>query len=176
MRYSEVCHQLREARHQKGWSQASLAARSGVSRVTIARAEAGSAQDLRMGTLFRLFEALDLHLVARPGEAPPASRAVLAREQERGRRLERRGRHAALAARLLGLPPTEAQGLLRRARQTVDRWERERLCSNHYVMRWRALLRGPRERVARSLLDPGEWADALFQNSPWGFALEPRTT
>lgn len=172
MRYNELCHQLREARHQKGWSQASLAVRSGVSRVTIARAEAGSTQDLRMGTLLRLCEALDLHLVARPGEAPPASEAVLARERERGRRLERRGRHAALAARLLALPRSEALGLLRRARQIVDRWEREGLCSTHYVVRWRALLTGPRERVARSLLDPGEWADALFQNSPWTFALE----
>lgn len=167
---------MRAARRHQGLSQAALATRSGVSRVTIARVEAGFAQDFRIGTLSRLCEALDLEFVVRGGEAPPAFPKLLAREQERGRRLERRGRHAALAARLLAMPRPEALGLLRRARRIVDRWERERLCSTHYVMRWRALLRGPRERVARSLLDPGEWADALFQNSPWGFALEPRTT
>ena len=62
---------------------------------------------------------------------------------------------------------------MRRAREVVDHWERERLCSWHYVSRWRALLKGSRERVSQSLLDPGSWADALFQNSPWSFALEP---
>jgi hypothetical protein len=54
----------------------------------------------------------------------------------------------------------------------VDRWERDRLCSRHYISRWRRLLSGPPERVARSLLDPGDWADALFQNTPFSFALE----
>lgn len=174
MRPSILASTLRAARRTRGFSQAALATRSGISRVTIARVEAGFAQDFRIGTLSRLCEALGLELVARGGEAPPALQTLLAREQERGRRLERRGRHAALAARLLALPRPEALRLLQRARQVVDRWEREQLCSQHYVSRWRALLAGPRERVARSLLDPGEWADALFQNSPWTFALEPK--
>jgi hypothetical protein len=60
----------------------------------------------------------------------------------------------------------------RRVWGVVDRWERERLCSAHYISRWRALLAGPAERVARSLVEPGEWKDALFQNTPWTFALE----
>jgi hypothetical protein len=34
------------------------------------------------------------------------------------------------------------------------------------------MLAGPVEQVARGLLEPGEWTDALFQNSPWAFALE----
>ena len=55
----------------------------------------------------------------------------------------------------------------------VDRWEREGLCSRHYVSRWRAMLARPVERVAQALLEPGEWRDALFQNTPWAFALEP---
>jgi hypothetical protein len=77
-----------------------------------------------------------------------------------------------LAARLLAAPRPEAAALVKRARSFVDRWERERLCSRHYVSRWRGMLLGQVERVAQSLLDPGEWADALFQNSPWTFALE----
>jgi transcriptional regulator with XRE-family HTH domain len=172
MRYQALSLQLRSARHQRALSQAELAVHSGVSRVTIARVEAGSAQDSRIGTLSRLFEALDLEITAQPRKAPPAIPTLLARERERAHRLERRGRHAALAARLLALRKPAALALVRRARQVVDRWERERLCSQHYVLRWRALLAGSRERVARSLLDPGEWADALFQNSPWTFALE----
>jgi transcriptional regulator with XRE-family HTH domain len=174
MRYDILADKLRAARRHKGLSQAALAMRSGVSRVTIARVETGAAQDFRIGTLSRLCEALDLEIAAQPRGASPALPKLLAREQERARRLERRGRHAALAARLLALPKPAAQSLVRRARQVVDRWERERLCSQHYVSRWRALLAGPRERVARSLLDPGEWADALFQNSPWTFALEAK--
>jgi transcriptional regulator with XRE-family HTH domain len=174
MRYQGLSLQLRSARRLKALSQAGLSARSGVSRVTIARVEAGSAQDFRIGTLSRLCEALDLEITAQPRRAPPPIPTLLARERERAHRFERRGRHAALAARLLALPRPAALALVRRARRVVDRWERERLCSQHYVLRWRALLGGPRERVARSLLDPGEWADALFQNSPWNFALEAK--
>jgi hypothetical protein len=88
------------------------------------------------------------------------------------RRLERRLAHAALAARLLAARPAEARALIAAARAAVDRWEREHLCSRHYITRWRAMLAGPVERVARSLLEPGEWADALFQTTPWDFALE----
>jgi hypothetical protein len=61
--------------------------------------------------------------------------------------------------------------LVRRARANVDRWERERLCSDHYITRWRALLSGPVGRVGAGLLDLGDWEDALLQNTPWSFAL-----
>lgn len=96
---------------------------------------------------------------------------LLARERERRRRLERRLAHAALAVRLLEARAPQAKALVARAHGAVDRWERERLCSRHYVTRWRAMLRGPIGRVAGLLLDPGDWRDALFQNSPWAFAL-----
>ena len=77
-----------------------------------------------------------------------------------------------LAARLLAAPRPEAAALVKRARSLVERWERDRLCSHHYVWRWRGMLEGPIEHVAQSLLDAGEWTDALFQNSPWTFALD----
>jgi transcriptional regulator with XRE-family HTH domain len=163
---------LRAARHAQALSQAALAARSGTSRVTIARLEAGSTRDFRFGTLRRLCDALGLELRAVPRRAQPVLETLLAREQERARRLDRRGRHAVLAARLLAARGPEAAALVRRARAGVERWERERLCSTHYITRWRAMLAGPVERVAQSLVEPGEWADALFQNSPWTFALE----
>lgn len=172
MRHMGLQAQVRAARHAQGLSQAALAARSGTSRVTIARLEAGSAQDFRVGTLSRLCEALGLELAAMPRSAPPALETALAREQERARRLDRRRRHAVLAARLLVTRRPKAAALVRHARAGVDRWERERLCSQHYISRWRAMLAGPVEKVARSLLEPGDWTDALFQNSPWAFALE----
>jgi transcriptional regulator with XRE-family HTH domain len=173
MRYVRLRTQIRRVRRQHSLTQAALAARSGTSRVTIARLEAGSTRDVRMDTVARLCEALGLEVAAVPRGAEPVLERLLARERERTRRLDRRLAHAALAARLLGARRREARTLVATARAAVDRWERERLCSRHYVSRWRALLAGPVERVARALLEPGEWQDALFQNTPWAFALEP---
>ena len=173
MRYTALREALRSARRERGLTQTALAARSGTSRVTIARLEAGSAGDVRMGTVGALCEALGLEVAVGPAGSGPALETRLARERERSRRLDLRRRHALLAARLLSAPRTKAAALVARARAAVDRWEREGLCSRHYVSRWRAMLAGPVEGVAQALLDPGEWADALFQNTPWAFALEP---
>ena len=106
----------------------------------------------------------------------PALETLLARERERSRRLDLHRRHAILAARLLAARQAQATALIVRARSVVDRWERERLCSRHYVSRWRAMLEGPGGATwPEAMLDPGDWTDALFQNTPWGFALEPVT-
>lgn len=174
MRYIPLHEVLRNARKEKGISQTDLAARSGAGRVTISRLEAGSVQDFRLGTLSRLCRALDLELAAVPrNPSRDREQAALAREHERARRLDARRRHAALAAGLLALPAHEADGLVRRARDNVDRWERSGLCSEHYISRWRERLEGPVRTVALRLLEHGEWTDALLQNTPWSFALEP---
>ena len=173
MRYTRLRGQLRTARLGQSLTQAALAGRSGTSRVTIARLEAGSAGDARVGTVASLCEALGLEIAAVPVGSGRALETLLARERERSRRLDLHRRHAVLAARLLAARRPQATALIVRARGVVDRWERERLCSRHYVSRWRAMLKGPAQRVARAMLEPGEWRDALFQNTPWGFALEP---
>ena len=173
MRYNPLRSQLREQRRAKGLSQAALAAKSGAGRVTIARIEAGAEQDFRVGTLSRLCDALGLELAAVPHGSQPAQETLLARERERSRRIDARRRHAMLAARLLAAPPADASALVRRARSCVERWERERLCSEHYILRWRAILAGPVRRIAMALLEHGEWTDALLQNTPWSFALDP---
>ena len=170
---TNILAELRRARRGRGLSQAALAARSGAGRVTIARLEAGAAQDFRLGTLVRLCDALDLELTASPRGAQPAHETRLARERERARRLDLRRRHAVLAARLLSSPPAEAAVLVRHARANVEHWHRNRLCSEHYVSRWRAQLAGSVPRVARALLAYDDWTDALLQNTPWSFALEP---
>ena len=172
MRHNQLHAQLRHHRHASGLSQAALAAKSGAGRVTIARMEGGSTQDFRVGTLSRLCEALGLELVALPRGGLPAQETALARERERARRLDARRRHAALAARLLAASAPEAASMLHRARAAVDRWERDRLCSEHYISRWRKALAGPVRQVALELLAFGDWTDALFQNTPWSFALD----
>jgi transcriptional regulator with XRE-family HTH domain len=171
MRYSGLRVQLRQARRRADLTQAALAERSGVSRVTIARLEAGSAGDVRAGTIASLCATLGLELTAMPAGAVAALETRLAREQDRVRRLDLQRRHAALAARLLALPRGEAGAHVSRARAVVERWEREGLCSGHYISRWKAMLTAPIGQVAKSLIEPGEWRDALFQNTPWGFAL-----
>jgi transcriptional regulator with XRE-family HTH domain len=168
-----LLNDLRAARKAAALSQAALAARSGTGRATIARLEAGALHDCRVGTLARLCEALGLELAALPRGAVAGGEARLARERERARRLDLRRRHAALAARLAALPTAEAAALVRRARTAVGRWEREGLCSAHYISRWRARLAGSPRRAAAALLAHDEWTDALLQNSPWSFALEP---
>jgi hypothetical protein len=137
--------------------------------VTIARFEAGG--DVRVGTLAGLCQALDLELSVTSKDGAAALETRLARERERARRIARHCRHARLAARLLSSPGNEGRALVQRARGVVDRWERERLCSRHYVTRWRRLLRGSPAQVAGRLLEPGDWRDALFQSSPWSFAF-----
>jgi len=155
-------------------TQAQLSARSGTSRVTIARFEAGSGGDIRVGTLAGLCQALDLELIVAPREtaATAALETRLARERDRSRRETRRYRHARLAARLLSLPASDGRALVEQARRVVDRWETDGLCSRHYVIRWRRMLRGSTAQVAARLIEPGDWRDALFQNSPWSFAFE----
>jgi transcriptional regulator with XRE-family HTH domain len=173
MRHSVLRELLRAARRARGLTQAELAARSGTSRVTVARLEGGSARDVRVGTVAALCEVLGLEISAVPTDAQPKLETLLARERERSRRLDLCRRHAVLAAHLLAGPRPKAVALVARARAAVDRWERDTLCSRHYVSRWRAKLAGPVERVAQGLLEPGEWGDALFQNTPWAFALGP---
>lgn len=172
MSYSDLRDPLRRARLAMALTQAALAERSGTSRVTIARLEAGSAADVRLSTIGSLCEALALELRAQPLGSQEALLTRLARERARAERVERRRAHAALSARLLAARPAQAAALIRRARAVVDRWEREGLCSEHYVSRWRSLLRGGRRQVARAILAPGDWRDALYQNTPWSFALE----
>jgi transcriptional regulator with XRE-family HTH domain len=60
----KLASQLRDRRRAAGPTQAVLAERSGTARVTIARLEAGGPQDVRLGTLVRLCDALGLEIAA----------------------------------------------------------------------------------------------------------------
>lgn len=51
-------NRLRKFREEKNWSQADLAERSGVSRVTISLLESGKTQSAKTDTLIKLADAL----------------------------------------------------------------------------------------------------------------------
>src|SRR5262245_3841538 len=140
MRHIALAREVRERRRAQGLTQEALARRSGVGRVTIARLEAGAAQECRVGTLARLCDVLRLELATVAPGAGPAQETRFLRERERVRRIDARRRHAELAARLLVGPARQSAALVRRARANVDRWERDQLCSEHYISRWREML------------------------------------
>lgn len=57
---SPVARAVRDARTARGWSQAELATRAGVSRPTVARLEIG--RSVSSTTLLKVADALELHL------------------------------------------------------------------------------------------------------------------
>jgi len=95
----------------------------------------------------------------------------LARMQQEKVEAERLIRHQRLAIRLLK-EPKHARKLVRQASQVVDRWEREALCSHHFIGRWRELLSLPIATLAEAMCtDLDGWGKALRQNSPWSMSL-----
>lgn len=77
-------------------------------------------------------------------------------------------KHQRLAIDLVLMPASRREALIDQARAEVQRWRRERLCSEDYIARWEALLALPVEELARAMAsDSLEWGTALRQNSPW---------
>lgn len=80
---ASVAETLRQLRREAGLSQAELAGRAGVSRVTVARMEAASQGDMSVSVLLRLLTALDQELLVRPAGHRRTLDDILA-EQRRG--------------------------------------------------------------------------------------------
>ncbi|HSX91594.1 MAG TPA: type II toxin-antitoxin system Phd/YefM family antitoxin [Hydrogenophaga sp.] len=77
-------------------------------------------------------------------------------------------KHQRLAIDLVLMSQSQREALIARARMEVERWRRERLCSEDYIARWDALLGLPVEELARAMASESpEWGVALRQNSPW---------
>lgn len=107
------------------------------------------------------------HGAAQAAQDPLAERR-LARLQQAGVEKDRLLRHHRIAMDLLTLTPAESERLIRQARDTVERWRREKLSSRDYVDRWAALLALPARQLAREMVsDADGWGTALRQNSPW---------
>jgi hypothetical protein len=81
---------------------------------------------------------------------------------------ERLARHKRIAAALLAASIEERKGLIEGARQVVQRWRLECLCSADYIDRWSEILDMPVPEMAASMVsDFDGWGTALRQNSPW---------
>lgn len=70
---------------------------------------------------------------------------------------------------------TDRPDLLDAARARVHAWVRDGTVARPYAEAWRDLLAGPPERLAATLIDPGERSRDLRQVSPFAGALDPRT-
>ena len=91
----------------------------------------------------------------------------LARAEQRNVESHRLIKHQKIALQLV-VDVDAAAALIQQATETVARWEREQLCSHHYIDRWRQLLALPVRELAQAMCgDVNGWGSALRQNSPW---------
>ena len=61
MKLSPIYIRLRETRDARGWTQAELSERAGVTRATVSRIETGKVSALDLGVLEKLADALEVH-------------------------------------------------------------------------------------------------------------------
>jgi len=109
---------------------------------------------------------------ARAGAGSVLADRRLARASQQLVDKDRLIRHQRLALELLLMPKRKRNELIARARDEVQRWRRDRLCSADYADRWDELLALPVEELARAMTsDELDWGTALRQNSPWHVAL-----
>lgn len=165
MDYATIREKVRATRRERGLSQQQLAKQSKTGRVTIARFETGKDPDLGLGKLMRLCKELGLEVAVMPQGASDA--AGFEAQREHLRRVQRRLAHTVLAARLLLMSPRAAAASTERAAAVLDRWRRERSRDTLHLSRWRGILVGPPDRVARALLRQNDRNDALFADSPF---------
>ena len=69
--FKRIGNQVREARNEKGLTQAALANEAGISRTTLSLLESGKMQELGIRKVIRLLDRLGLELTTRPAGAPP---------------------------------------------------------------------------------------------------------
>lgn len=77
-------------------------------------------------------------------------------------------RHQRIALDLVTAPAKARDAMIGEALKVVERWRRERLCSDDYIDRWSEILRQPVRDMAMTMVsDADGWGPALRQNSPW---------
>lgn len=77
-------------------------------------------------------------------------------------------RHQRIAFDLVTVPAAVRKKMIIGAKEIVERWRREQLCSRDYIDRWSAILRLPAKEMALQMTsDDNPWGQALRQNSPW---------
>lgn len=76
-----------------------------------------------------------------------------------------------LIAEMIASDPSQIE----RARVQLRRWREKGTMHPHYADQWASLLDGPFEDLRRVLVDEGEHARALRQNTPFAGVVDPRT-
>ena len=71
----------------------------------------------------------------------------------------------------LALSGPDAATVLANALSQISRWEAGKLCSTHYIDRWRSILAMEPLEAEKAMLQPDGDGPALRQNSPFGFLL-----
>lgn len=79
--------------------------------------------------------------------------------------------HEAMARQFEHPDSPQARDLLAQAGRTIETWEQNHTCSTFYIRAWRRLLRHPGSGLRRLISGKAPMADAMLQNTPFGFAL-----
>jgi len=159
---------FRLLREKKGLSQEAVAKAAGIGRSTLVHLENGA--DVRLSKIAAVAKALETHIEARMEPADLAERRQ-ARQQLSLRMLALQNAHLHIALDLL-LDEPAAIAALDQAREMVELWARDKVCSGFYIDAWRKLLTGsPREIGAALARMDKKWESALMQNSPFGAML-----
>jgi len=115
-------------------------------------------------------------VVVLPESAPPvADPRIAARAAQQQRELQRLMHHQQWAITLLCAKAPQRRCYLKAAKQVVQRWHAEQLCSADYVEQWRQWLTKPVAELAPLMCgDADGWGQAMRQNSPFA-SLSPET-
>ena len=79
--------------------------------------------------------------------------------------------HEAVARQFDNPDSPKARDLLAQAGCNIAKWEQGHTCSPFYIRAWRRILRNPGPGLHRLVAHKAAMADAMLQNTPFGFAL-----
>ncbi|MGQ0655023.1 MAG: helix-turn-helix transcriptional regulator [Betaproteobacteria bacterium] len=161
---------IRAARVQRRIAQSRLAQSIGVSRSTLNHIEHFDGS-LDVGVLKFVSAAQEVGVQLGVHQEPPVlMERRLERERAAARAAAAREKHYRIAA-ALALGDPAAVSSLRGARAMVRLWRERKTCSEEYIRRWSGIVDGSPRKAAKGILRiPPGWANALFQNTPFGSA------
>ena len=166
----QLAPHIKSARIALGLSQLILAQRAAVSRTTLSRLEGGKESSTQIDVIERILGALALSPRVEWTPPPvPDMEKRMARLHEQIRMQKIHEKHWRLALDL-ATRPREMQPHVKAARAQVALWAQNRTCSPHYIRRWSEILNLPLPEMAREMTTLGDWANAMFQNTPWSGA------
>lgn len=99
--------------------------------------------------------------------SPTLEERRLAVEQSKARYRVLRRIHRQIALDLAGMEQDQAAKIVQRALRNIGVWESRGVSSPYYAKAWRRILEDPIRRIPKVFR--GHMADALVQNSPFGF-------